>query len=206
MSATKCIVRISDHLLYGEPSPTASNPDSNTYMLVDSELADVSSYTTRNYRWNVKESKFYDAGLKDQAGSEPTKVVLTPFSMTDNYHYRGSGFNFSAPAGVTHTHDISVPEARAIDGSELWLGSQTYGCSVNLSVVDKDGLFAPAGTVLEQFAFDWNIHPNSANSQRPGYPAQVLAGLYIRIEFTNPSASTLAVYGNLRMHEHKEDV
>ena len=206
MSNTQCLVRISDHLLWGEPAPNVVNPDTNTYMEVTSPLADVGSHLTRNYRWNVKESKFYDAGLKDQAGPEATQVVLKPFAVTDNYFYRGQGFNFTVPASSTQSHDILISEERAIDGSEIWLGSNTYGCKANFKVMDLAGVYAPAGTMLNQFAFDWNIHPNTMNKEDPGYPAILPDGVYVRVEVTNPSASEIKVYGNLRLHEHKDDV
>ena len=206
MTSTKALVRLSDNLLYGEPSPAPVNPDSDLYIVVDTSLADVGNHSNRNYRWNVKESKFYDAGLKDIAGKDPTKVILSPFTITDNYFYRGSGFTFTAAAGTTTDFDYHVPEERAIDGSEIWIASRVFGCTANFSVVDKDGVMAPAGTVLDQFAYSWNIHPDTDNSKRPGYPARIYSGLYIRISFTNPSASAIEVFGNLRLHEHKEDV
>ena len=206
MSNTQCLVRISDHLLWGDPAPNVLNPDTNTYMEVTSPLADVGLHLTRNYRWNVKESKFYDAGLKDQAGPEATEVVLKPFAVTDDYFFRGRGFEFSAPAGQITSYDVSIPEERAMDGSEIWLGTKIFGCKADLKVVDKDAVYAPANTTLNQFAFDWNIHPDTLNRETPGYPAIIHGGLYIRVEFNNPSANAVQVYGNLRLHEHKDDV
>jgi hypothetical protein len=206
MSSTKALVRLSDNLLFGEPTPVPVNPNSDLYMVVDTPLADINNHLTRNYRWNVKESKFYDAGLKDVSGKDPTKVILTPFTITDNYFYRGQGFDFSAAAGGVTEFDLLIPEERAIDGSELWISSTTFGCKADFLVVDKDGIMAPAGTVLDQFAYGWNIYPNSENAKRPGYPARIYSGLYIRVRFDNPSASAIHVYGNLRLHEHKEGV
>lgn len=204
MSNTKCLVRIKDNLLYGEPSPSIVNPDSNLYMEVSAPLSDVGLHHSRNYRWNVKESKFYDAGLKDQTGADPTKVVLPPFAITDNYFYRGQGFAFNVPAGTTLDHDIEILDEKAIDGSEIWVASNVFGCKANFQVVDKNGIYSPAGTVLNQFAFDWNLHPSGTNKTSPGYPAKLLAGLFVRIKLTNPSASPVKVYGNLFLHEHKD--
>jgi hypothetical protein len=206
MSDTKAIVRLSDNLMYGDPTPAPVNPNQDLYMVVDTSITDVSNYSTRNYRWNIKESKFYDAGLKDSTGKDPTKVVLTPFSVTDNYFYRGVGFNFDAAASSTTTFDFHSPEERAIDGSEIWLGTRVFGCTADFEVIDKDGVMSPAGSILGKFAYGWNIHPDTENSKRPGYPAKIYAGLYIRIKLYNPSASAVKVYGNLTLHEHKEDV
>ena len=204
MSATKALVRLSDNLLFGSPTPVPVNPDADLYSIVDTTLAEIPNSGTRNYRWNVKESKFYDAGLKDITGKDPTRVVLSPFTVTDNYFYRGEGFEFTAAASVQTDYDFLITSDRAIDGSEIWLGSSVYGCKVDFQVVDVDGVLAPVGTVLNQFATNWNVHPATENSKRPGYPAKIYAGLYIRIKFTNPSANSVQVYGNLRLHEHVE--
>lgn len=193
-----------DNLLYGTPSPSIINPSTDLFMEVTTELADISSYDTRNYRWNVKESKFYDAGLKDQHGKDPSKVVLTPFASTDNYFYRGKGFKFTVPAGSTLDHDIPIPEERMIDGSMIWLGSNAFDCTVTLQVVDVAGIIYPAGTVLDEFASDWQLHPSTQNIKKPGYPAKIVGGLFIRIKTNNPSASELKVYGNLDLHEKKD--
>ncbi len=204
MSATKALVRLSDNLMFGSPTPVPVNPDADLYSIVDTTLAEVPNSGSRNYRWNVKESKFYDAGLKDITGKDPTKVVLTPFTITDNYFYRGKGFEFTAAASSITDFDYLVAADRSIDGSEIWLGSNVFGCKATFQVVDVSGILAPAGTVLNEFATDWNIHPTEDNSQRPGYPAKILAGLFIRIKLNNPSANAIQVYGNLRLHEHVE--
>ena len=206
MSSTNCLVRLADNLLYGEPSPSIINPNTDLYMEVTTELADVSSFTTRNYRWNVKESKFYDAGIKDQAGKDPDKVILSPFATTDNYHFRGQGLQFTVPAGATIDHDVYIPEERMIDGSMIWVGTPVYGCTVDLQVVDLAGTLAPAGTVLDEFATGWQLHPSTQNVKKPGYPAKLYSGLYVRIKFTNPSANEITVYGNLDLHEHKDNL
>ena len=201
MSATKALVRLSDNLLYGSPEPSPTNPDVNLYTIVDTTLAEVANYETRNYRWNVKESKFYDAGLKDQLGTTPTKTVSVPFSVTDGYFFRCKGFTFTATALVTTHHDIVVPTEHLINGAEMWLGTGVTGCTVDFKVVDVDGIYAPAGTEIEQFAYGCSIHPTSDNKKLPGYPAKILAGLYIRVSVTNNTGSPIQVYGNLSLHE-----
>lgn len=206
MSNVQCLVKIADNLLHSSPAPTVTNPDTASYMEVSAPLSDVASYETRNYRWNVKESKFYDAGLKDVSGIDPAKVVMQPFADTANYFFRGQGFEFEIPSSSTFAYDVQVPNERVIDGASIWHTGGSHSCYINFKIVDKDGLYSPANTVLNQFGYDWRIHPTATNSIKPGYPATIYPGLYVRLEFTNPTGSAVTAHGNLLLHEKKVDV
>jgi len=202
----KALVRKSDNLLdiSIEPQISIENPDVETYMVVDTELASVADYQTISYRWNSTTSSFYSCGPRPPTITETTHVVTEAFASDSNYHFRGTGFTFAGTSNGTTTWDVSIPSERKFNGLDVWIDKEIYGVTVNLQVIDKDGLYSPANTILNQFGFDWQICPSGLNRIKAEYPATLYAGLYLRMKLVTPSSDMIQVYGNLRLHEKKE--
>lgn len=116
---------------------------------------------------------------------------LSEFTST-NLNFRGTGILFTAAANSTTTSDYQMPEDRMITGAQMICESSTFGDYVVCQVVDKDGLYYPAGTVLSQFLSNWYVCTDSQRSEvtQIPYPAKILQGLYVRIMYTSTALLT----------------
>jgi hypothetical protein len=118
-------------------------------------------------------------------------VVTTAFAINTDYEVKATGY--SGTATKTETTNLDFPignEDRYIDGLRIILYNHHEDDKIDFSVVDKDGVLAPPGTVLKQFGFDWNVDASKACQEKEGfnYLARIPAGLYMR--FTYKSQGT----------------
>ena len=109
------------------------------------------------------------------------------FANADGMRFRGTGVSDTAVKTTTTNIDYKVVENRFINGLEFILNNQAFGDNCKFQVVDVDGIYYPAGTVLDEFGTDWNL---SSDTQRQGpyilpYPALVNANLYLRIVYNS---------------------
>ncbi len=70
------------------------------------------------------------------------------------------------------------------DGVDFYAQDGIVGDAVSFQVVDKDGLVYPAGTVLEEFASNWNIVPGIKDTIRL-FKSKIYPGFYIRVVYTS---------------------
>lgn len=93
-----------------------------------------------------------------------------------------------------------------ITGGILITKGAIFGDVVCLQIVDVDGIFAPAGMVLNQFC-KWIMAddpPNSSSRQlqiEAQYPGKVYAGLYLRVAYTSTGPVDVLVAANYTLHK-----
>jgi hypothetical protein len=123
----------------------------------------------------------------------------------DKVKVRCKGFAFTATAGTTTSGDYKFTEARLLDGTQLILKGHSIGDNVKFQIVDVDNILGlGAGTVLDEFANNWYMIEDRQDQgkTRFAYSAEILAGLYIRLNYTSVGTSNVSVYCNLFAHAY----
>lgn len=116
--------------------------------------------------------------------------------------FDAQGVSITCAAGVTTDLDYTLADDCLLTGLELIVNSGNYGDSVNFQVVDTTGFTGyPAGTVLDQFATNWNIAPVSDTQFDVIYPAKIIAGLTLRVVYTSTGSSAVFVAINYKLHK-----
>jgi hypothetical protein len=126
------------------------------------------------------------AEKKDSEGA----ILSRPraFASADNMRFRGTGTQGTATKTTSSNIDLKVTETKFVNGLEMVAKNHVFGDSAHFQVVDVDNILgAGAGLVLDQFGTNWYL---AEDVQRQGpyilpYPAQVLAGLYLRIVYNS---------------------
>jgi hypothetical protein len=125
------------------------------------------------------------------------------FANADGYRFRGKGFSGTAAAGVTTNIEWLIPAERWINGLQVILdGAQAFGDKAHFEVVDLDGHYAPAGTVLDRFAEGWFFVPGQSCQGiiTLAYPARIYPGLYVRVVYVSVGAIEVKLQANLFLH------
>ena len=97
------------------------------------------------------------------------------------------GVQGSVPDGTTASIDTLIADDSLFRGVKLIAMNTTFGDTVSVMVVDKNGVYAPAGTILSAPVLNFNI--SSDQQLQADYesvaPFKLLGGLYIRITYTS---------------------
>jgi hypothetical protein len=122
---------------------------------------------------------------------------------SDILNFRGTGITGTATAGTSTNIDYQLPEDRLVLGAYAILSNHVLGDSMTVQVVDKDGLYYPAGTVLNQFTSSWYVASDTQTQRgmEAPYPAKILAGLYLRCIYTSTGLLNVACYFNVLFHK-----
>lgn len=126
------------------------------------------------------------------------------FNNSGGFRFRGTGIAGTATKDTTTNIDYELTEARYINGVELLLKDHVFGDSVKFQVVDVDGTYYPAGTVLDEFGTDWYVDPDlcKQGTIRIEYPASIVTGLYIRIIYDSVgTVNDVDLKANLFLHK-----
>ncbi len=83
------------------------------------------------------------------------------------------------------------------------LTGQNIGDSLCFQVVDKDGLYAPAGTVLNQFGTNIPVDTDAQSQDwyDSPYVAYLYQGLYIRVKYTSTGVDSVNLRAVVRLHK-----
>jgi hypothetical protein len=121
----------------------------------------------------------------------------------DGLNFKGQGIIGVAIAGASTNFDFVLPEDRLISGGALLCKGANWGDNITFQVVDKDGILAPAGTVLNEFVTDWYIMDSSEFQLelRCQYPAKIYQGLYVRLIYNSTGTSNVNVAMNYEFHK-----
>lgn len=135
----------------------------------------------------------------------PTQTTYAPQHtnemLTRAAAYSGKGVFGVCPAGQSLTLDLALPDDILIVGGRLLLENSKFGDRVTMQVVDKDGIAAPAGTVLGEYIQDWFVggQHDSLTVASP-YPNKVPAGFYLRVIYTSTGTTDVSVAVNYDLH------
>lgn len=96
--------------------------------------------------------------------------------------------------------ELKMPTEKTVYGGHGWFDSKHDDDFFYIELVDKDGVYAPAGTVLGKFYDDavaaanqgWYMH-DEANVGVLEEPATILANLYLRIRAEKGNGASGAV-------------
>ena len=97
------------------------------------------------------------------------------------------GIQGSIPTNTTKNIDIRVADDSLFRGIKLIAMNTTFGDTMSITVVDVDGVYSPAGTVLSAPVLNFNI--STDQQLQADYesvaPFKLLGGLYIRITYVS---------------------
>ena len=134
----------------------------------------------------------------------------TTYAPTNVNEFNAQGLNFKgqgimgvATAGQATQFDWCLPEDRLLSGGALLAKGANWGDYITFQVVDKDGIIAPAGTVLNEFVTSWYIMDSSEFQLelRCPYPAKIYQGLYVRLIYNSTGTSDVNVAMNYEFHK-----
>lgn len=97
------------------------------------------------------------------------------------------GIQGSIPVNTTQNIDTKIANDSLFRGVKLIAMNTTFGDTVSIKIVDVDGVYAPAGTVLSSPVLSFNI--STDQQLQADYesvaPFKLLGGLYIRITYVS---------------------
>lgn len=95
------------------------------------------------------------------------------------------GIQASVASGTTQNVDTRIADDVLFRGVKLIAQNTTFGDTVSVKVVDVDGIYFPAGTVLGSPVLNFNI--STDQQLQADYesvaPFKLLGGLYIRLTY-----------------------
>lgn len=174
--------------------------DGPFYMWTRLRSDDSSNSDTSDFETNYKDSANEQMG--DSDGIQLTRSRA--FSNSDGFRFRGKGITGTATKNDSSNIDYKLTEERYINGVNLILKDHVWGDSVKFQVVDKDGVYYPAGTVLDEFGTDWYVDPAICAQGQIiiPYPAKVIANLYLRIVYSSVgTVNNVSLKANLFLHK-----
>lgn len=131
-------------------------------------------------------------------------VRAAPFATSEGFRFRGQGFSGTALAGQVTQIQHKLTEERFFNGLGIILQNHVYGDHGNLKIVDVDNVLGyGANTVLDEFANSWFFNPSSAcqGANLMPYPAKILAGLYLVVEYHSTGAQDVNIEVNAFLHK-----
>jgi hypothetical protein len=132
------------------------------------------------------------------------KVVATeslPFTNPSGFRFRGTSFSGTVSGESTADLDYEITQERWINGGRLLVSAIGPEDKITFQVVDKNNVLGlGANVVLDEFIKDYFV-PDEGNLEvRLDYPARIIAGLFLRLKYTNSNTSTITVKCNLYLH------
>lgn len=123
--------------------------------------------------------------------------------MSVRARYKGYALTFTKNS--TSSQDIKIVEERLITGGLMIAKNQVLGDQCTFQVVDVDGVYYPAGTVLDTFVDGWFINPDTTQQLNIVVPfyARIPVNLYIRALYTS-LGTTDDVQLKLNLYLYKE--
>jgi hypothetical protein len=124
-----------------------------------------------------------------------------PFA-TGDFEFNGESTGLVTATKTTTTdHDFLISESLYINGGEIITEGSEIGDTCQFQVVDVDGVYAPAGTVLKTWINKWGVYPGKSQSIETAYAGVVPAGAYLRVKYTSIGVTNdVKLVVNYRLH------
>lgn len=118
-------------------------------------------------------------------------------------NFNGVGIEGVGQAGQTTNIDYQVTDDSFLTGAILLTKTSKFGDNFIFQVIDKDGILAPAGTVLKQFITDWSVSEDVQKQidMQINYPAKIYAGLYLRFIYKSSGLIDVKIAINYTLHK-----
>lgn len=151
-------------------------------------------------------------GIAHVQGSYPK--FMAQYALVEGNTLRarlvGIMHNFTATKNTTTNLDWAIPNVSYsgdnkqcyMDGIQFKAVNAVDGDKVSFQIVDVDGIVYSAGTVLDEFAKDWAVMPDSEETIRL-YKAKMVPGMYIRIVYVS-TGTTNDVKFNCNIYRHMD--
>jgi hypothetical protein len=125
----------------------------------------------------------------------PSNTTYNPTNIRDfektKLNFDAQGVKGTLTPNTTTTLDYLLTDDCLMTGLEVIVHNGNFGDTANLQAVDTTGITGyPAGTVLQQFATNWNIASDADIQIDMAYPAKIIAGLTLRVVYTSTSLLT----------------
>ena len=129
-------------------------------------------------------------------------AILKPFADARLYKVALEGFSGVAVAGTTTEIIHKFISEKSLCGARAILSKHSVDDTIDFEIYDKDGIIAPAGTVLNQFCTNWAVVPDQCTQGDLvfSYVARVYAGLWIRVKYHSTGTEDVAVKINMFTH------
>jgi hypothetical protein len=136
----------------------------------------------------------------------PTNTTYNPPNINSfikaALNFNAQGVSTTGTAGAVTNLDYTLSDDCLITGMELIINNGNYGDKASFQIVDGSGAFSGTpGTVLNQFATNWNIPPTADTQFDMAYPAKIYAGLTLRIVYTSTGTSNPFIAINYKLHK-----
>lgn len=104
------------------------------------------------------------------------------------------GIKGTANANSTTNIDTQVADDVLIRGIQPIINGMNFGDTITISIIDKDGIYFPANTVVSTPVQNYNVETSSQDQKeyKSAAPFKMLGGLYLRIAYTNTNALVAA--------------
>lgn len=162
-----------------------------------------------------------DANLPFTDGSNRQVTRSAPFGSSEGFLFNGQGIEGIASKSTTTDIDFTLTEEHYVNGMELFLKNQAYGDYLHFQIIDKGYTYAgqlypaeyapgvpwavaaPTGVPLNQFGTHWYVDPDVCNQDaiRIEYPARLMPGFTIRLQYTSTGTEDVDLKCNLFLHK-----
>lgn len=110
------------------------------------------------------------------------------------------GIQDSADGSTTTTMEQLISDDSIIREIEIAADTANFGDTITLSVVDKDGVYFAANTVISVVANEYNVRTDTNPSEYQAVaPFKIPGGVYIRCVYTNTGSDAVLVAINFHM-------
>jgi len=125
----------------------------------------------------------------------PEKVQIAGFPDMGSWYYWKKGFRWELTAGETNLKDVKFDESLRLSGGGYYVPATSHeGDYVEFQIVDVDGLYYPAGTVLSTFISTDYVWDGKGFDVQMADAVLVYAGLYLRLKYVSTGTENVVVY------------
>ena len=132
--------------------------------------------------------------------NEKTAIQTTPFAA-GKVEFDGRGSKGTVTAGLIENVDYLVTDEMLINGGLIYFHNGVAGDTFTCQIVDKDGVYYPAGTVLKQWITDWNVFPNIKQDLTTPQAGTIPALVYLRVVYTSTGIVDVDVLVNYKLNK-----
>jgi len=148
------------------------------------QLTDKTDFETNFKSASTKVDLIPEAISQIEEVGKTEIVQITPFS-SNAVEFKGKGVKGTATKEATTDIDLKITEGSLINGGLLYTNNAVVGDKFTCQVVDKDGIYYPAGTVLNEWITNWYAMPNTKMDLTTPQAGAIPANVYLRIKYTS---------------------
>ena len=150
---------------------------------------------------HVIQPEVQEPNLVDLPADKVLATESLPFTNPSGFRFRGASFSGTVSGESTTDIDYEITQERWVNGGRLLVSAIGPEDKITFQVIDKNNVLGfGANVVLDEFIKDYFV-PDEGNLEvRLDYPARIIAGLFLRLKYTNSNTSSITVKCNLYLH------